>query len=139
VQADQVAGRDARIAAQDVQIAAMAMRMAELRDANGALADRLAKLEHLMSRNSKNSSSPPSKDDDPGKTPPEEISQRRGDGSKRKRGKQPGARGANLSWTEAPMLSTTGFPKVAAAAGAIWPARRTWGWSTATSSTKSPR
>jgi transposase len=111
VQADQIAGRDARIAAQDVQIAAMAMQMAELRDANGALADRLAKLEHLMSRNSKNSSSPPSKDDDPGKTPPEEISQRRGDGSKRKRGKQPGARGANLSWTEGPDAQHDRFPK----------------------------
>ena len=69
VQADQIAGRDARIAAQDVQIAAMAMRMAELRDANGALADRLAKLEHLMSCNSKNSSSPPFKDDGPDNTP----------------------------------------------------------------------
>src|SRR3981189_3424565 len=106
VQADQIAGRDARIAAQDVQIAAMAMQMAELRDANGALADRLAKLEHLMSRNSKNSSSPPSKDDDPGKTPTEEVSQRRGDGSKRKRGKQPGHGVRICPGLKAPMLST---------------------------------
>jgi hypothetical protein len=111
VQADQIAVRDARISAQDVQIAAMAAQRAELREANGALAVRLAKLEHLMSRNSKNSSSPPSKDDDPGENPPEEISRRRGDGPKRTRGTRPGARGANLSWTDAPDAQHDRFPE----------------------------
>ena len=36
-------------------------------EANEALAAKLARLEHLLSRNSGNSSSPPSRDDDPGK------------------------------------------------------------------------
>lgn len=50
----------ARIAVQDKLIA-------ELAAANEDLAARLARLEHLLSRNSTNSSMPPSKDDDPGK------------------------------------------------------------------------
>jgi Fic family protein len=69
--------RAERIAEQDVQIVSMAARIAELTAANEALtaaneavAARLARLEHLLSRNSSNSSSPPSKDDDPGRTPP---------------------------------------------------------------------
>jgi hypothetical protein len=69
-QADHVAARDERIAAQDGQITTWATQVAELMEANEALVARLAKLEHLLSRNSGNSSSPPSKDDDPGKTPP---------------------------------------------------------------------
>ncbi len=51
----------ARIVAQDAQIATMAAQMADLLDANEVLASRLAKMEHLLSRNSKNSSNPPSK------------------------------------------------------------------------------
>src|SRR5467141_2989295 len=100
-----------QIAAQGGQIAAMAAQMADLLDANEALAGRLAKLEHLLSRNSKNSSSPPSKDDDPGKTPPEAAPRRRGDHPKRKRGKQPGAPGANLSWREVPDAHKNLFPE----------------------------
>ena len=106
-----VGAQAAQIAAQGVQIAAMAAQLADLLDANEALAGRLAKLEHLLSRNSKNSSSPPSRDDDPGKTPPEAAPKRRGDHPKRKRGKQPGARGANLSWTEAPDAQRDRFPE----------------------------
>ncbi|MGQ0775683.1 MAG: DUF6444 domain-containing protein [Pseudonocardiales bacterium] len=45
----------------------------ELRQAKEDLAARLAKLEYLLSRNSRNSSSPPSRDDDPGKTPPPRV------------------------------------------------------------------
>lgn len=44
-------------------------RIVELTAANEALGQWLARLEHLLSRNSSNSSSPPSKDDDPGRTP----------------------------------------------------------------------
>jgi transposase len=112
-----VGERDARIAVQDEQIAArdrqirmMAMQMAELVEANEALGDRLAKLEHLLSRNSKNSSSPPSKDDDPGKTPLPEQAER-GGRLGRKKGKQPGAQGANLAWTDAPGEYKDRFPE----------------------------
>jgi transposase len=51
------------------------------------LTDRLAELEHLLSRSSSNSSMPPSRDDDVGRTPPKPRS---GGASKRSRGKQPG-------------------------------------------------
>lgn len=99
-----------RIAEQDGQIAAMAGQMAELLEANEALAGKLARLEHLLSRNSGNSSSPPSKDDDPGKSPPPEKKRSRG-GPKRPRGKQPGAPGANLAWTDAPDERADRFPE----------------------------
>jgi transposase len=46
---------------QDAQITTMAGRMAELLEANEGLSVKLAQLEHLLSRNSRNSSSPPSK------------------------------------------------------------------------------
>jgi transposase len=106
-----VGAQAGRLAAQDVRIATMATQMAELLEANEALVGRLAKLEHLLSRNSKNSSSPPSKDDDPGKAPPEVVSKRGGDHPKRKRGKQPGAPGANLSWREVPDAHENQFPE----------------------------
>lgn len=117
-QAGVIAARDGRIVAQDAQIAAMAARMAGLLDANEALAGRLAKLEHLLSRNSKNSSSPPSRDDDLGKTPPAPVSKRRGGAPKRKRGKQPGAPGANLAWRESPDVSKDRFPEGCCGCGA---------------------
>jgi transposase len=105
-----------RIARQDGQITAMAGQMAELLDANEALVGKLARLEHLLSRNSGNSSSPPSKDDEPGKTAPPEK-KRRGGGPKRKRGKQPGAPGANLAFTDTPDERADRFPEGACACG----------------------
>jgi len=78
-----------------------------LRAMNEQLAAKLAKLEHLLSRNSGNSSMPPSKDDEPGKTPP--AAKRRG-GPKRPRGKQPGAPGANLAWVDRPDDQQDRFP-----------------------------
>jgi transposase len=104
------------IARQDGQITAMAGQMAELLEANEALAGKLARLEHLLSRNSGNSSAPPSKDDEPGKTAPPEKKRRRG-GPKRKRGKQPGAPGANLAWTDTPDERTDRFPEGACGCG----------------------
>src|SRR3954468_19650785 len=67
---------------------------------NTELATRLARVEHLLSRNSGNSSMPPSMDGDPGRTPPA-VKKRRG-GPKRPKGKQPGAPGANLAWLDKP-------------------------------------
>ena len=48
------------------QITAMAGQVSELVEVNETLAGKLARLEHLLSRNSGNSSNPPSKDDDSG-------------------------------------------------------------------------
>lgn len=64
-----LARRDARIAVQDRQITALSTQVADLVEVNERLVAQLARLEHLLSRNSGNSSMPPSKDDDPGKTP----------------------------------------------------------------------
>jgi transposase len=94
----------------DAQVAVMAGQLAELREANEVLAGKLARLEHLLSRNSKNSSSPPSKDDDPGKTPPQ-VGKRRSGGPRRSPGKQPGAAGANLAWTDTPDERSDRFPE----------------------------
>jgi hypothetical protein len=66
-----LAGEQAdRLAAQDRQITALATQVADLMEANGQLASKLERLEHLLSRNSWNSSLPPSMDDQPGRRPP---------------------------------------------------------------------
>jgi len=103
-----VGEQDRRLAAQDRQITGQAEQIAELAEANEALAAKLAQLEHLLSRNSGNSSSPPSRDDDPGKTPPK--TKRRGGGTGRGKGKQRGAPGLHLGWTENPDQHGDRFP-----------------------------
>jgi transposase len=96
-----IVAQDKQIAVRDRQITVMATQMAELVEVNEALGARLAKLEHVLSRNSKNSSSPPSNDDGLGRTPlPAKA--KPGGAVKRKKGKQPGAPGANLAWTDSP-------------------------------------
>jgi len=88
---------------------------AELKGRYEQLEDKVAKLEHLLSRNSGNSSMPPSSDDQPGKTPP------KGKGRatpKRARGKQKGAPGTNLSWSDAPDDERDRFPEGACGCGA---------------------
>jgi transposase len=105
-----VARQAARIAAQDQQITAQAGQIAELVEANEVLAARLARVEHLLSRNSGNSSNPPSKDDDPGKPAPPEKRRGRG-GPARSRGKQPGAPGTHLAWTDTPNAQQDRFPQ----------------------------
>jgi transposase len=77
---------------------------------NEQLAAKLAKVEHLLSRNSANSSMPPSKDDDPGKTSAVKP-RRQVDRPKRRRGKQPGAPGANLVWVDNPTEQVDRFPQ----------------------------
>src|SRR3954467_12210611 len=93
-----------------VVVRAQAGQIAELMEANEALADRLARLEHLLSRNSGNSSNPPSKDDDPGKPAPPERRRGRG-GPARSRGKQPGTPGTHLAWTDDPNQRRDRFPE----------------------------
>jgi len=127
-----------QIAAQAVQITAQARQIADLDEANEDLAGRLARLEHLLSRNSRNSSSPPSKDDEPGK-PPLARRTRRGAEPKRKPGKQSGAPGFHLAWTDDPTSAPTGSRTDPASAARTWPTQPSWAWSTATSSTTSRR
>lgn len=97
--------RDELIALVGVQ----AEQIAELIETNEVLVGKLARLEHLLSRNSRNSSNPPSKDDGPGKTPPRVMS--KGGGPTRFKGKQRGASGANLGWTDTPDERTDRFPE----------------------------
>jgi transposase len=105
----------ALVRAQEVRIAELVAgnqmrdaRIAELTAANEGLAARLAKLEHLLSRNSGNSSSPPSKDEGPGRTPPKAKSRRE---PGRGKGKQKGAPGSHLSWSEDPDDQIPRFPQ----------------------------
>ncbi len=79
------------------------------------LEERIARLERLISRNSGNSSMPPSADDLPGKKPPERKPQR---GSGRKPGKQRGAPGAHLAWTDKPDKMADVFPEGSCQCGA---------------------
>src|SRR5438552_4982809 len=58
----------------------------------------VAELRRRLGRNSGNSSMPPSADDLPGRQPPRRERGQGGPG--RKRGKQPGAPGAAMSWAE---------------------------------------
>ncbi len=77
---------------QDAQITTLATQLAEV-------TEKLAKLEHLISRNSSNSSFPSSKDGGPGGTVPPRR-QRRAQPSGRKKGKQPGDPGTALAWSD---------------------------------------
>jgi hypothetical protein len=83
---------------QDAQITAMAAQLAVLMEKFEQQAEELARLRHLVSRNSGNSSMPPSKDGGPGRTPPRK--ERRAKPSGRAKGKQPGAPGTALRWRE---------------------------------------
>jgi transposase len=93
----------------------MAPRNAELGARVADLEERLARLERAVSRNSGNSSMPPSADDLPGKTAPG-PKPGRGNG-KRRQGKQPGAPGAYLAWSESPDKKEPLFPQGACACG----------------------
>src|ERR1039458_9773538 len=70
----------------------------ELRADVVTLAAEVRELRRRLGRNSGNSSMPPSSDDLPGKVPPKR--ERRGRGSGRSRGKQPGAPGTSMTWAE---------------------------------------
>jgi transposase len=61
---------------------------------------------------------PPSADDLPGRTspPPPQRQQPRGEGKKRP-GKQPGAPGADLAWSESPQRTVPVFPQGACGCG----------------------
>jgi hypothetical protein len=112
-----VARKDALIQAQaqtierqDAQIERQAVLISELAERAETLEGRLAKLEYLLARNSKNSSSKPSRDGDLGKAPPKPV-QGPARAGKRGRGKQKGAPGANLAWSNEPDETQPRFPE----------------------------
>jgi len=101
---------------QGVLIEVLEARNCELAALVADLAERLGKLERAVSRNSGNSSMPPSADDLPGRTAPEP---KRGRGTgKRRQGKQPGAPGAHLAWSEDPDKTVPLFPQGECGCGA---------------------
>ncbi len=104
------AARDALIALQGRLAVVLAARNAELETRVADLEERLARLERAMSRNSGNSGMPPSADDLPGRTPPQRR-QRAWDGKKRGQGKQPGAPGSYLAWSDDPQDTVPLFPQ----------------------------
>jgi transposase len=89
---------------------------AELKAQIAEQAEKIARLERLISRNSGNSSMPPSADDLPGKKPPQRRA--RQGGMKQKPGKQPGAPGAFLAWNEHPDKTQDVFPEGTCPCGA---------------------
>jgi hypothetical protein len=91
----------------DAQIAVLTAQNAEL-------AERVARLERLISRNSGNSSMPPSAGDLPGKKPPE-----------RRLGKQPGALRGLRSGGSTRTRPRTCSRRAAARAALAWPPRQT--------------
>lgn len=104
------------LAGRDWQIAEQAERIAAQQRVIGELRAKLERLERLVSRNSGNSSMPPSADDLPGRKPPREKL-RRGVG-KRSPGKQPGAPGSHLAWSENPDETIGHFPQGSCECGA---------------------
>src|SRR5436190_19992816 len=101
---------------QDGQIATLSTQVSDLLEANEQLAARLARLEHLLSRNSRNSSMPPSTDDDPGRIPPAEKPARQAGGVKRKRVNSPGWRARTWPGSTSPMTRWTDSRRGAASA-----------------------
>lgn len=108
----QVAELTATVAELTDAAAESAAAMAGLTAANEEMAAKLARLVHLLSRNSGNSSRPPSKDDDdPGRTPVKAKDAKGSGGPKRSRGKQPGAPGSHLAWRDEPDDVIDRFPE----------------------------
>jgi transposase len=100
---------------QGMLIEILETRNAELAAQVTDLSERLARLERAVSRNSGNSGMPPSADDLPGRKAPAPRA-KRGDG-KKKQGKQPGAPGAYLAWSQDPDDTKSLFPQGECACG----------------------
>ncbi|MEO3874539.1 transposase [Nonomuraea sp. B12E4] len=103
-----------------VENAALRERVAILEKQNAELRERAARLERLISRNSGNSGMPPSVDDLPGRTAPKKRAAKSGQAGKRGPGKQPGAEGTALAWSDRVAAGdiTEYFPQGSCACGA---------------------
>nr|WP_155334398.1 DUF6444 domain-containing protein [Acrocarpospora corrugata] len=106
-----------------VENARLSERVAVLEKENAELRERVARLERLISRNSGNSGMPPASDDQPGKPQPKA---RPAGGGKRRPGKQPGAPGSTLAWTDDPDDTVEHFPSGAWRVARTWPGRPIW-------------
>jgi transposase len=106
----------ASCAARDAVIAEQAVAIGELRADLVALAAEVRDLRRRLGRNSGNSSMAPSADDLPGRTPPP-AKPKRGKGG-RKPGKQQGAPGSHLAWSQAPGDTVPHFPEGSCECGA---------------------
>ncbi|MBF8189790.1 hypothetical protein ITP53_29480, partial [Nonomuraea sp. K274] len=80
------------------RVAVLEEENAQLRTENAELRERVARLERLLSRNSGNSGMPPSADDLPGRKRPKDRTA--GNTGRRRPGKQPGAEGKALAWSD---------------------------------------
>jgi transposase len=98
-------------------IAEQATAIEQLRADVVALAAEVRELRRRLGRNSGNSSMAPSADDLPGRTPPAAKPKKRGGGGRRP-GKQPGAPGSHLAWSERPDDTVPHFPRGACECGA---------------------
>jgi transposase len=114
-QQDVIAGQAETIAGQDAQITLLSTQLSDVMDQFEEVSAKLARVEHLLSRNSDNSSFPSSKDGGAGGKPPSRK-QRRSAG--RARGKQPGAPGSNLEMRERADREVDRFPRGACDCGA---------------------
>jgi transposase len=92
-------------------------QVADLSGQVSALLERVAKLERASSRNSGNSGMPPSADDLPGREAPAPKPERGRVTEKKRQGKQPGAPGSHLAWTENPDGRKPLFPQGGCACG----------------------
>jgi transposase len=97
----------ASCAARDELIAEQGQAIEELKADLVALAEEVRDLRRRLGRNSGNSSMPPAADDLPGRTAPAPKPKRAGG---RKPGKQPGAPGSHLAWSENPDRTVPHFP-----------------------------
>lgn len=103
------------IARQDAQITALSTQLADVMDRFEEVSAKLARVEHLLSRNSDNSNFPSSKDGGVGgKTPSRK--ERRASG--RSKGRQPGAPGGALRTREDVDAVVARFPEGACGCGA---------------------
>jgi hypothetical protein len=102
------------IARQDTQIITLSTQLAELMDRFADVSAKLARVEHLLSRNSDNSNFPSSKDGGIGGTPPSRKERR---AAGRAKGKQKGAPGSALRLVEKADAYEERFPRGLCACG----------------------
>jgi transposase len=103
--------------ARDALIAIQENAVGELQATVGELQAKVDRLERLVSRNSGNSSFPPSMDGQPGRKRPARAKRKPADGT-RAQGKQPGAPGSHLAWSDAPDERVAVMPRGRCGCGA---------------------